>query len=428
MNINNIKYLSKNIFRKNLWSFLKKANLNIFDTFTFKRDKKRPNLNEKFKEITGFKSSYFFSSARMGLYWFLINNNIGKGDKVVLQSFNCAVVPDAIIKTGAETKYLDILPDSFSPNPDLINKVIEDDSIKALVLQNSFGFHDSFNIKHLKEKRPDMLFILDSSLSFTSDQKVWDEYHSFDCIMLSFDVSKPLALITGGAILTNYINSSYEDNYNNINYLESGPRNFLLNQLRLNILLGHHDGIYQFFKFIISGTMKRLNPTSFSGFQEGTMDPNNFSSQYSYPSKMPLKMQFLLEKVLIKWDEVENVRKVFRKYILNELKSQNLEYLLPRNYILNPDRWIPLRIPLIPNTKRINSQWGTKYKIDQWWFTEPVINSFDLRFFGYHNDCDHAHAIGENIVNFPVPSKYDELEKYQIGFNEFIQRIKKSEI
>lgn len=422
MNLKNLLSLLKDLPYSNKWSFLKKpAHLKIKDTF-FLQDSLSSDLEDSFKKLTNFNQSYYFSSARMGLYWFLKQSNIGNGDIVALQSFNCAVVPDAIIKTGADTKYLDITYSSFSPSERSVKEVLKNIKVKAIIFQNSFGFFDYFDVAAYKKLRPDVLFILDSSLSFSLNKQIWQCYDNFDSIILSCDLSKPLALMTGGILLAK--NKNMLEKYKELNYLENQPSGYFINQLRLYILLGNHDGINKFVLSLTSFLHKKIFPNYFSGFQEGITSPKDFPKKYSYPSKMPLKIKSILNKVFYSWDKIENVRLIFRDFVIRDLENEGLIDLLPHKYYSDKEKWVPLRIPLVLPIQRNDEFWKKNYSFDQWWFKKPIINSFDLNKLGYDNDCKNAEAIGENILNFPVPSKFSELKLYKEGFNTFLRRIK----
>ena len=196
----------RHVKNPNRWSFCKKpsglALAQLLPNFFLRKNaEKSDNGNLVLSSVTGFKGVYLFATARMGLFWLLKNRGIGVGDRVVLQAFNCAVVPDAVIKTGATPVFVDIQSVSLTPSLELIKESISDLNVKALVVQNSFGFLNNHDVIAIRKHRPDILLILDSSLSFTLDSDIWKEYREFDGVMLSFDISKPVSIISGGAML-----------------------------------------------------------------------------------------------------------------------------------------------------------------------------------------------------------------------------------
>ncbi len=431
MNKSYLYSILRNIKNSNRWSFFKKpsgitlAQL-LPELFLQKNIEKSDNVNLTLSSVTGFNGIYHFASARMGLFWLLKNRGIGVGDRVVLQAFNCAVVPDAVIKTGATPVFVDIQSASLAPSLELIKESITDRNVKALVVQNSFGFLNKHDVTTIRKYRPDILLILDSSLSFTLDSGIWEEYREFDGVMLSFDISKPVSIIAGGAMLLPEELKSDRDSYFSVPSLNKYAEKYLLNRLRVIYFLGDHDGIQSFVAYLLAGAKKVFSPSKFKGFLEGAIPPFEWAPQYSYPSKMPDRFVFILGNKLSTWTEEEAVKRSFAKFVIETLKSRGSLDLLPIKYVENSDRWVPLRIPLLFDKKRLFIKiWGNDYRSDQWWFSEPVISCYDMEQFGYKTSaCREAENIGKKIINFPVPCSHCDLENYKLGFERFIDRIK----
>jgi perosamine synthetase len=426
-----LKSILKHSHIANRWSFNKnpagvswaQVRPNIF---RHRRAGVEKSQNSMLGSITGFKGVYYFATARMGLYWFLNNHGIGENDKVAIQAFNCAVVPDAIIKTGATPVYLDIQTESLTPSKQAIKQVISNNAVKALVLQNSFGFLSRYEISELRELRPDLLIILDSSLSFGLDPIVWAEYSEFDAVMLSFDLSKPLAIISGGVMLTP---SCYEDDrtrYISLPPLSKEASKYLMKKLRSVWIFGRHDGFFSLLNYVTYGIRGLIFTNRFKGFEEGMTAPNVWPSCYEYPSKIPEYIPSILEEKLKIWQEEEIVKKDFAKFVINTLRDNDMCNALPEHYMQHSDRWVPLRVPLIiKNRSGFVRAWGEYYRVDQWWFMEPIISCFQMSDFGYNtSSCPIAEKICQNIVNFPVPNSTYELALYKVGFIKFIDRLK----
>lgn len=431
MNKSYLYSILRHVKNPNRWSFCKKpsgialAQL-LPEFFLRKSAEKSDNGNLVLSSATGFKGVYFFSTARMGLFWLLKNRGIGVGDKVVLQAFNCAVVPDAVIKTGATPVFVDIQSASLAPSLELIKESISDLNVKALVVQNSFGFLNNHDVTAIRKHRPDILLILDSSLSFTLDSGIWEEYREFDGVMLSFDISKPVSIISGGAMLVPEELKSDRDSYFSVPSLNKLVEKYLMNRLRVIYILGDHDGILSLVTYLLAGVRKVFFSSKSIGFVEGAIPPLEWSSQYSYPSKMPDRFVSMLGNKLSMWKEEEAVKRSFAKFVIKLLRSRGSLDLLPMKYVENSDRWVPLRIPLLVDKKRLFiTTWGNDYQHDQWWFSEPIISCYEMEEFGYKtSDCRGAENIGKKIVNFPVPCSHRDLGGYKLGFERFIDRIK----
>lgn len=80
-----------------------------------------------------------FASGRTALWVILKAMGVGKGDEVILQSFTCVVVADAILRLGAKPVFVDVDPETFNLDlTDLKKKLIG--KTKAIIVQHTFGY------------------------------------------------------------------------------------------------------------------------------------------------------------------------------------------------------------------------------------------------------------------------------------------------
>lgn len=79
-----------------------------------------------------------YYKGRVALYAILKAMGVGKGDEVILPAFTCVVVPNAIIYLGAKPVYVDIDPQTYNINPDLVRKAVGPKT-KVVMAQNTFG-------------------------------------------------------------------------------------------------------------------------------------------------------------------------------------------------------------------------------------------------------------------------------------------------
>lgn len=77
------------------------------------------------------------NSGRSALYLILQAFDIGPGDEVIVQSFTCVAVPNAVLWVGATPIYADI-DTRFNIDPLSIEKCISSKT-KAIIIQNTFG-------------------------------------------------------------------------------------------------------------------------------------------------------------------------------------------------------------------------------------------------------------------------------------------------
>ena len=82
--------------------------------------------------------AHLFASGREALLALLQSLCIGKGDEVIIQSYTCVVVPNAIVATGATPIYADIDPEILNLTPETVEEMISNRT-KAVICQHTFG-------------------------------------------------------------------------------------------------------------------------------------------------------------------------------------------------------------------------------------------------------------------------------------------------
>ena len=65
---------------------------------------------------------FYFWKGRVALYCFLKSLKLNEGDEVILPGLTCVVVPNAIIYAGLTPVYVDINPDSYNMDVNLIEQ------------------------------------------------------------------------------------------------------------------------------------------------------------------------------------------------------------------------------------------------------------------------------------------------------------------
>lgn len=154
--------------------------------------KKKYLLNEDYS------NQYLFESARSALFVFLCSIKQGKNHKIVVSSFTCEAVTYAIIKAGFIPVYVDINED-LTMNEKMVFDSL-DDSIKAVIVQNTFGRIGLSESAILKLKNKGYIIIEDCALSYGS--LIHDKsLGSFgDASIFSLEASKTVTVGWGGII------------------------------------------------------------------------------------------------------------------------------------------------------------------------------------------------------------------------------------
>ena len=100
------------------------------------------NVSSRYKaalsnELNG-QPVYLYWKGRVALYALLKSLNVGPGDEVVIPSYTCVVVPNAIMYLGAKPIYADINLQTFNTNASNVRKAISPRT-KVIICQNTYG-------------------------------------------------------------------------------------------------------------------------------------------------------------------------------------------------------------------------------------------------------------------------------------------------
>jgi perosamine synthetase len=81
-------------------------------------------FERRFAEIIGVRHAVAVNSGTAALHVALLANGIGDGDEVITTPFSFAATGNSILYTGARPVFVDIRPDDFNIDPDLIEAAI----------------------------------------------------------------------------------------------------------------------------------------------------------------------------------------------------------------------------------------------------------------------------------------------------------------
>jgi perosamine synthetase len=236
-------------------------------------------LKDKLKS----KYIYTFASGRMGFYSILKIVGVKKGDEVIIPSFTCVVVPNAILYCDAKPIYCDINKDDFNINLSKIESLITPNT-KILYAQHTFGqMCDISSIMDLAKKY-NLIVVEDAALSLGAKL---DRYYSgtiADFGYFSTDRSKIVNTGLGGIVSVN--NAIYVDKF--IKYYADVPYvgerytrkifyTFILNLITL------HPYLYWLGKFI-NAILTKLNIMKY--FLDEKITDKAEILDYPYPSKL----------------------------------------------------------------------------------------------------------------------------------------------
>jgi len=102
-------------------------------------DKIIEEYQQKFARFIGAERAFAFWKGRVALYALLRALDIGQGDEVILPGYTCVMNVNPIKYVGAKPVYVDIEPDTFNINVNLLKKKISNKT-KVIIAQHTYGY------------------------------------------------------------------------------------------------------------------------------------------------------------------------------------------------------------------------------------------------------------------------------------------------
>lgn len=137
-----------------------------------------------------------YASARAGLYHILKARGI-KNKNILVSSYTCCVVTEAIVQSGNRPVFVDTAKNSF--NSQMTKTLIKKQpNLGAVIITNLFGITDFSDPIWLKNRK--FLLILDDSLcpNHISERPAG----LYDFVIMSTSIRKPFTCLGGGVVFT----------------------------------------------------------------------------------------------------------------------------------------------------------------------------------------------------------------------------------
>lgn len=126
---------SKPLIRKNDFNYISE----IIKTSQLAKGDLVNELQEYFSKILKRQYSFAASTGTSALHLGLLALGLKKGNEVIIPSYSCTALLNAIFYVGAFPVLADIDPETMNPGPDNIKKTITNKT-KAIILTHTFGF------------------------------------------------------------------------------------------------------------------------------------------------------------------------------------------------------------------------------------------------------------------------------------------------
>jgi perosamine synthetase len=102
-------------------------------------DKIIEQYQQKFARFFGAERAFAFWKGRVGLYALLRALDVGAGDEVILPGYTCVMNVNPIKYVGARPVYVDIEPDTYNINVNLLKEKIINKT-KVIIAQHTYGY------------------------------------------------------------------------------------------------------------------------------------------------------------------------------------------------------------------------------------------------------------------------------------------------
>ncbi len=382
---------------------------NIFKRLFFKNDIVNSGYIQKYESVISqkIKSKYIytFASGRMGFYTILKAIDIQKDDEVIIPSFTCIVVPNAILYTGAKPLYCDIKDDDFNIDVSKIEQCITQKT-KIIYAQHTFG--QMCDIKAIKEiaKKHNLIVIEDVALALGA--KLENEFAGTigDFGYFSTDRSKVINTGLGGIVSINnetYL-KKFDEIYSDIPYLSDSmtkkiAKTFVLNVITLN------PYFYWLGKFL-NAVLSKLKLMTY--FLDEPFTQKKDIIKYPYPAKLSsIFAEIGISQIGLLDSNIENRRKIAKHY--NDILG-----IYTDEYIKNSKNIFLRYSFLVKNRDYWEKRFSSKIDLSIWFKTIASGRIDNFKEINYKVGSNKvSEYVCEHIFNLPTHNqiKPEKLKK-----------------
>jgi dTDP-4-amino-4,6-dideoxygalactose transaminase len=364
-----------------------------------------------FASLVGEGRATSFAAGRMGFYVLMKILGIGTGDEVIVQGATCAVMVNAILRTGATPVFADIDPETFGSSAQHIERCITPRS-RMIVAQHSFGIPcDVEPIVALTHSR-NIFLLEDSALAIGSTIDGIAVGNFGDAALFSTDHSKPLNTLTGGLVYTrdSYLANKLQEAQADSPDLPDSKQQALWQRFLLERRYCHPSkygrmGVIDLLAAVRSKSFKRVGPFLSEDFRATT------NSSYPYPARLPGFLAAIGLHEVARWPRVAADRKGLLRGLLEVAMSSEMNPCLPKAYLNRRLDIVPLRFAWSqPDGALVRERLSRFMNVDWTWFLCPIIATAEpLESFGYNRgSCPVSEKIGGGMVNLPCNVSRDD--------------------
>lgn len=179
----------------------KKAVNSVLKSGMLARGKKTEEFEQEYAKFIGVKHAVATTSGTASLWLGLLAHDLGEGDEIITTPFSFIASANVCLFVKAKPVFVDIDPNSFNINPDLIEKKITSKT-KAIIVVHLFGNPCQMNKLSLLAKKYNLVLIEDACQAHGASCRS-RKVGSFGTGCFSFYATKNMTTGEGGMITTN---------------------------------------------------------------------------------------------------------------------------------------------------------------------------------------------------------------------------------
>jgi dTDP-4-amino-4,6-dideoxygalactose transaminase len=383
-------------------------------------DKEVADFEKDLASYLGAKKVFAVNSGRTALYLALRSLGLKCGENVIVPAYSCAIVFEVILRLGLKPTLVDVDPETYNINCELIPKAITSKT-KAIIPVHLFG--RPCEMKQIMEiaSEYDLFVIEDAAQALGAEYKGMKIGTFGDLAIFSFGPGKSITSGEGGAIIINntgLINKVVE----NLSSLPDPNLGWYLRVIK-NMVAMKVFSNQSFYGFIRDYLERRLNRTD-KQILFNCLRLSNEDSKNLYPTIKLAKLPSLSAKIarlqLKKVDDL-NKKRIRNALILTKLLSKIVDYVhLPKmnGEVKSTFTRYPIRLLLNLNARDQIKKRLIKKGVD---VETPYHYLVDyIRYFnGFYPQTEVA---CKNIITLPTHPclTLKDLHKIAIALNEVV--------
>ncbi|MEK7572991.1 MAG: aminotransferase class I/II-fold pyridoxal phosphate-dependent enzyme [Patescibacteria group bacterium] len=337
--------------------------------------------------------------------------NLPRNSQVAISGFTCYAVYKAIEEAGCKPVLIDIPKDDLNFTRSDLARVVVEDNIKVIIVQNTLGYPCDIEgiSKICKEKN--IILIEDLAHSVGAKYKNNKEAGGIgDFVILSFSQDKIIDGVSGGALIVRRPRRLNAQNLRGWENKNPPLRKQFLDRLYLiltwKIRKTYDFGIGNVLHFILKNLGLLSAPMDDLGY--GLTNLPNFYQNLAQKAFDNLK------------DNLNHRRKIAKIYVEN--LNQKIMFRKINSQINNSSN---LRFPVfVKNREELIEFLKSKgFHLSDIWYDAPIAPKRFMKKINYKNDCPNAELISDLILNLPTHKNISEKQALYLSklINEWLK-------